>query len=144
MAGRHEAGGARRKAHRRTETSDYVAMMRRIQAGWGDRVAEDPAALVHWAELVRGLTEETNRGIFEANRSAAHYSLTDIAAILGLTKQAVSLRVRAGEAVYAARAEAAGAGPLVRLADVRARRAAGLRAAGVEDVTGSERERQAR
>ena len=144
MNGRHAARGGKRGAERRVvETSEYVAMMLRIIGGWGDRVARDPAALAHLRELQATLADQTNRGIFEANRSAAHYSQNEMAAMLEVSRQAIAKRVTAGEVIYARRQEAAGAGPLVRLADVRAARAAGLASAGVADVTGSPRERAA-
>jgi len=135
--------GKHRATRPKTETSDYVAMMLRLIRTWGDRVADDPAALVHLRELTRALSDETSRGIFEANRRAGGYSQNEIAAMLGATRQAVAKRIRLGEAVYAAAQARAGAGPLVRLADIRRARAAGLASAGVTDVTGSERERRA-
>ncbi|HEY2309481.1 MAG TPA: hypothetical protein VGI05_26685 [Streptosporangiaceae bacterium] len=136
MAGKH-------RARPRTETSDYVAMMTRLISAWGDRVAADPAALVHLRDLHQQLTDATNRGMFEANRGQARYSHSDMAAILGVSRQAVAKRIGLGELVYAAAAAARGAGPVVRLADVRRARAAGLASAGVADVTGTERERRA-
>lgn len=136
MAGKH-------RARPRTETSDYVAMMTRLLAAWGDRVADDPAALVHLADLTRQLQEATNRGMFLANARPGGYSQNDMAAILGVSRQAVAKRIGLGQMVYAAAAAARGAGPLVRLADVRRARAAGLASAGVTDVTGTERERRA-
>jgi hypothetical protein len=118
-------------------------MMTRLLAAWGDRVADDPAALVHLADLTRQLQEATNRGMFLANARPGGYSQNDMAAILGVSRQAVAKRIGLGQMVYAAAAAARGAGPLVRLADVRRARAAGLASAGVTDVTGTERERRA-
>jgi len=117
-------------------------MMRRLIIAWGDRVAADPAALVHLAELTRELSDQTSRGIFEANRRGG-YSQNEIARMLGVTRQAIAKRITLGEAVYAAAQARAGAGPLVRLADIRRARAAGLASAGVPDRTGTERERRA-
>jgi hypothetical protein len=140
MNGRHRAGTA---PQRTTETSDYVAMMTRIIGSFGDRIAQDPAALVHLADLETALRDAVNRGIFEANRSTRHYSQNEIGAILGVSRQAVARRVGLGELVYAAMMQARGAGPVIRIAAVRARRAQLLATAGVEDRTGSARELRA-
>jgi hypothetical protein len=142
MIGRHAAAGRQKRSQRVRETSEYVAMLQRMLEAWGDRVSADPAALVHLAALGRTLCDATNRGIFEANKGSGRYSQNEIAAILGLTRQAVAYRIKIGERAYARRL-AAGGQPMVRLADVRASRAAGLRRAGVADVTGSPRERAA-
>jgi predicted DNA-binding protein YlxM (UPF0122 family) len=131
MAGKHRA------SRRVTETSDYVAMMIRIIAAYGDRIADDPVALAHLRDLEAALVEHTNRGIFEANQGRDHYSQNEIARILGVTRQAVAKRITLGELVYARIQEARGAGALVRIGDVRARRAELLAAAQVEDRTGS-------
>lgn len=139
MAGRH-----RRPGRRTTETSEYVAMMLRIYGAWAERVAADPAALAHLGELQQAFTDATNTGIFRANRDSQHYSQNELAAILGVSRQAIAKRIGLGELAYAAAQARAGAGPMVRLADIRARRAAGLAAAHVADVTGSQRERGAR
>ena len=132
-----------RASRPKTETSDYVAMLTRMINAWGDRVADDPAALVHLGDLIAALRDATNRGMFEANRRPGGYSHNDMAAILGVTRPAIGKRIALGEAVYAAVQARAGAGPLVRLADIRRARAAGLASAGVSDITGSERERRA-
>jgi hypothetical protein len=128
---------------RETETSDYVAMMLRILSTWGDRIALDPAALVHMRELEAGLRDATNRGIFEANRGTGRYSRRDIASILGMSEIGVMKRIRLGETAYAAMQERRGAGALIRIGDIRRTRADLLAAASVEDKTGSERERKA-
>jgi hypothetical protein len=128
---------------RDTETSDYVAMTLRILSSWGDRIAADPAALVHMRELEAGLRDATNRGIFEANRGTGRYSRRDIASILGMSEIGVMKRIRLGETAYAAMQERRGAGALIRIADIRRTRAEGLAVANVEDKTGSERERKA-
>jgi hypothetical protein len=59
---------------------------------------------------------------------------------MGISKQAVHKRVRLGEAVLGRLAAARNNGAIVRLADMRKKRAAGLAAAGLEDRTGSPRE----
>jgi hypothetical protein len=137
MPGRHRASDRPRRV---TETSDYVAFLTRAMIAWGDRIADDPAALVHLRELQATLTDQTNRGIWEANRRG-RYSQRDMAAILGVSHQAIGKRASLGELVAAAVTAARGGGALIRLAEVRARRARLLSAAGVEDLTGSERER---
>lgn len=136
-AGRHRAG----RAGRVVETSDYVAFMTRSMVAWGDRIAADPAALVHLRELEQTLTQQTNRGIWEANRRA-QYSQNHMAAILGISRQGVAKRISLGELAAAAVNAARGGGALVRIGEVRARRARLLAAANVPDLTGSDRERQ--
>jgi|SRR5579859_1232826 len=138
MTGRHA------RTPRQIETSDYVAMMLRIVNGYGNRIAADPAALVHADEIQQALADAVNRGVFEANRGQAHYSMNEIASMAGVSRQAIQQRARRGEQVYAALLERLGGGALVRLGDVRARRAARLEQAGVEDRTGSVRELGAR
>lgn len=141
MTGRHAAPGARQgRAQRVTETSDYVAMLERLLIAWGDRVADDPAALVHLRELEATLVQQTNRGVWEANRRGA-YSQNHMAALLGVTRQAIAKRIGLGELAAAAITERRGGGALVRIGEVRARRARLLAAADVPDLTGSERER---
>jgi hypothetical protein len=85
MAGKHRAP---RRSQRTTETSDYVAMLTRIIAAYGDRVAADPVALAHLRDLQTALTDQVNRGIFQASRSSAHYSQNEIARIPGVSRQA--------------------------------------------------------
>ena len=131
---------ARRGPQRVTETSDYVAMMMRIITAFGDRVAADPAALVHLRDLQDVLTKQVNRGIFEANKGRNHYSQNEMAAILGTSRQAIAKRIRLGETAYARTWEARGAGAVVCVADIRVRRAKLLADAGVADRTGSARE----
>lgn len=140
MAGRHVRTPG---AQRTVETSNYVAMMLRIIAAFGDRIAEDPVALVHLREIQEALTDQVNRGIWRANAQQDGYSQNHMAAMLGVSRQAIAKRARLGEAVYARMAAARGAGALVRIADIRTRRAQLAAAAEVVDVTGSERERQA-
>jgi hypothetical protein len=132
--------------HRRTdtETSDYIAMMHRFTIALGDRIAADPAALVHVPGLVAALTEQVNRGIFEANKGEQHYSQNEIGQILGMSRQAAAKRIKLGERAYALLQQARGGGAVVRLGAVRAERAALLDAAGVPDRTGSVRELRAR
>jgi hypothetical protein len=146
MSGRHAAPSERqrRREGRVTETSDYVAGLTRMLDAYGRRIGEDPAALAHLRDLEGALRDAVNVGIYLANKGPGHYSINEQAAILGITKQSVHARVKAGEAVFRRQEAARSAGPLVRLADVRAARAAALVGAGVADVTGSERERAAR
>jgi hypothetical protein len=137
MTGKHRA---KRGPQRTTETSDYVAMMTRIIIAFGDRVAADPAALAHLRDLQEALVDQVNRGVFEANKGQDHYSQNEMAAILGISRQAIAKRIRLGETVYARTWEARGAGAVVRVADIRDRRAELLADAGVTDRTGSVRE----
>jgi hypothetical protein len=142
MAGKHRPG---RAPQRVTETSDYVAMMTRIIQGFGNRIAEDPAALAHLRDLQAVLTDAVNRGIFAANKSDGGYSQYDMARILGVSQQAIGKRAKLGEAAHAEYwQQRENAAPMVRLADVRTRRAELLAEAGVADVTGSVRELRAR
>jgi hypothetical protein len=138
--GRHRAEAAPRRV---TETSDYVAFLVRSLIALGDRIAEDPAALVHLRELEGTLRDQVNRGIWEANRRG-RYSQREMASILGISHQAIGKRVSLGELVAAAVTAARGGGALIRLGEVRARRARLLAAAGVEDRTGSQKERTLR
>jgi hypothetical protein len=137
MPGRHRAS---KGPQRITETSDYVAMMTRIITAFGDRIAADPAALAHLRDLQDVLADQVNRGIFEANKGRHHYSQNEMAAILGTSRQAIAKRIRLGETIYARTWEARGAGAVVRVADIRTRRAQLLAGAGVADRTGSARE----
>lgn len=133
MAGRQASGtGTQKRPRRVTETSDYVAFLIRALTAWGDRVADDPAALVHLRDLETALRDQTNRGIWEANQRG-QYSQREIAAILGISQQGIGKRSKLGEAVAVAVAAARGGGALVRLADVRKRRGALLDQAGVAD-----------
>lgn len=132
--------GGRHRAGRVVETSDYVGFMTRAMVAWGDRIASDPAALVHLRELEQTLAQQTNRGMWEANRRA-QYSQNHMALILGVSRQAVAKRIGLGELAAAAVNAARGGGALVRIGEVRSRRARLLAAANVPDLTGSERER---
>jgi hypothetical protein len=133
-------GRARRGPHRITETSDYVAMMTRIITAFGDRIAANPAALAHLRDLQDTLADQVNRGIFEANKGRSRYSQNEMAAILGISRQGIAKRIGLGETVYARTWEARGAGAVVRVADIRTRRAQLLADAGVADLTGSAHE----
>jgi hypothetical protein len=134
MSGRHRAP---RSGKRIVETSDYVAMLIRLFAGYGDRIATDPVALAHLRDLEASLADQVNRGIFEANQGRGRYSQNEMARIFGVTRQAIAKRIALGELVYARMQEARGAGALVRIADVRARRAQLLAGADVKDRSGS-------
>jgi hypothetical protein len=143
MTGRHARPGRLQAARSRrvTETSDYVAMLTRIIYAYGYRVSEDPAALVHLRQIETALRDAVNLGIYGANKLGARpYSINEMGAILGVSKQAVHKRVQAGEDVFTRLEAARSAGALVRLGDVRQSRAAMLAAAGVDDRTGSVRE----
>jgi len=134
MAGRHRRG-------RQTETSDYVAFMMRVFNGFGDRIADDPAALAHLRDLETAFVNAVNMGIFRANSGAGKYSTPEIGRLLGVSHQAIQKRAGKGRDAYAELQRARGAGAVIRLASLRARRAELLEAAAVPDRTGSERER---
>ena len=143
MPGRHTrrslVPGRRKK--RETETSDYIAMLVRMIYGYGVRIGEDPAALAHLRDLEAAMKDAVNVGIYAANKEADRpYSINEMAAILGVSKQAIHKRVGLGEEVFVRLEAAKASGAVVRLADMRAARAAALGQAGVTDRTGSPRE----
>lgn len=139
MTGTHAAP---KRARRQTETSELAAWICRLHRLLEQRIAADPAALVHEDELVQSLRDACNHGIFLANKNpATRYSLSEIARVNGRTKQAMSLRVQSGEAVHNRLMAAVGGGALRRLADFRRQRAERLAAAEVPDRSGSDRER---
>lgn len=137
MAGRHRRSEG---SAPRTEASEWVAWMERLIDGWGDHIASDPAAGVHYRDLQRRLEEALNLGLFQANRGSQHYSLNEIGRMYGLTKQAIAHRIKLGEQAYVAASS-----NVIQLGvrQVRRDRAAALGAAGVPDRTGSEREKAA-
>jgi hypothetical protein len=135
MTGKHA------RAKRATETSDYVAALTRFLYAYGYRIGDDPAALAHLRDLEATLRDAVNLGTYLANKGPGHYSINEQAAILGVTKQSLHARVKAGEQVHVRIEAARSRGPLVRLADLRAARAARLAAVDVADRTGSDRER---
>lgn len=142
MTGRHRADSKPQKRSKRdVETSDYVAFVQRALWGYGRRIASDPAALVHLRDLEDAFRDGVNLGIADANHSQDAYSHNHMAAILGISRKGIAKRVGLGEQVRLRLARLNG--PVVRLADVRTQRAEGLAAVGVEDVTGSEKERRA-
>lgn len=138
MAGRHRLPAKRK---RNVESSEYAAMLiRQIQA-YGKRIGEDPAALTYLRDIEEALRDSVNAGIAAANlRPDQPYSLAEIADVLGISRQGIHKRVRHGEAVLTDLAIARDQGPVVRLADMRAKRSARLAAAGIPDRTGSPRE----
>lgn len=133
--------GKHRRTRRETETSDYVAMLIRMFNGYGDRIADDPAALVHLGDLENAWRDAVNMGIFRANSGETKYSTPEIGRMLGVSHQAIGKRVKLGCIAYAELQRARGAGAVVRLAVIRTRRQEKLAAVGIEDRTGSERER---
>jgi hypothetical protein len=143
MAGRHTSRSVQRRK-RNTESSEYAAMMMRIIYGYGYRIAEDPAALAHLRDLEAGMRDAVNLGIYAANKLGDRpYSINEIAAMMGISKQAVHKRVQLGEAVYVALETARSHGAVVRLDAMRQTRAMVLGQAGVPDRTGSPRELEA-
>src|ERR1700685_4150482 len=102
-------------------------MMVRIIYGFGYRVSEDPAALVHLREIEAALRDAVNVGIYGANKLGARpYGINELGSILGVSKQAVHKRVGLGEEVYVRLEAARAGGAVVQLADVRQARARGL------------------
>lgn len=142
MAGKHRVprGAQKARTPRVTETSDYVAFLRRAIHGYGRRIGDDPAALVHLRQIEQDLRDAINLGTYLANRGDGQYSQNEQAAILGVSRQAIAKRIKLGEQVYVAVQARKADGAVVRLADIREERARELAAAGVEDRTGSERE----
>jgi hypothetical protein len=138
MAGRHRLPDRRKREY---ESSEYAAFLVRMIHAYGVRIGEDPAALTYLRDIEAAVRDATNAGIAAANqRPDQPYSLAEIAAIIGVSRQAVHKRVRLGERVLARLAAARGNGAIVRLQDMRRTRAAGLAAAGLDDRTGSQRE----
>lgn len=119
------------------ETSDIVAMLMRRFDALMYRLANDPAGLALAGELQKCLADRINGAIYLANQSAAHYSLNELAAICGVSRQAMQQRKKRGEAVVFHEIAS------VRLADIRESRAVVLAAAQIPDRTGSVRERAA-
>jgi hypothetical protein len=116
-------------------------MLMRMIYGYGVRVGEDPAGLAHLRDLETAMRDAVNIGIYAANKLEDRpYSINEIAAILGVSKQAVHKRVQLGEQVFNRLEAAKASGAVIRLADMRAARAAVLGQAGVTDRTGSPRE----
>lgn len=142
MAGKHRAqrGAQKARTPRVTETSDYVAMLKRVIYGYGQRIGSDPVALVHLRELEEAMRDAVNLGTYLANQGEGNYSQNEQARFLAVSRQAIAKRIKAGEQVYVAQQARRSDGALVRLADIRAERARELAAAGVEDRTGSVRE----
>jgi hypothetical protein len=138
MAGRHRLAIRPKRA---TETSEYVAFLARLLIGYGERIGRDPAALTHLRDIEAITRDAVNAGIYLANKSGdCPYSINEIGAIMGISKQAAWKRVQLGEQVML-RLEAARAhGAVVQLADIRRTRALMLAAAGLPDRTGSPRE----
>lgn len=133
-----------RRRGRKVETSDYAAFMLRVISGLGDRIADDPAMLAHVEQISRALTDAVNRGIYIAkNKDWQPYSLAEMGRIYGCSYQNIQQRGKRGEAAMVAHEARRSAGALVRISDIRAARAARLRTVGVEDITGSARERSA-
>jgi hypothetical protein len=141
MPGRHRLPAQQPRPRRQTETSEYVAFMMRAIIGYGERIGNDPAALTHLRDLEAITRDAVNAGIYLANHTGARpYSINEIAALMGISKQAVWKRVQLGQAVYEKLEAARANGAVVRLADMRKTRALMLAAAGIPDRTGSPRE----
>lgn len=137
-------GRNRQRAKRQTETSDYAAFLLRAIARLGERIADDPAMLAHVPDIQKAVTDNVNRGIWLAkNKSWQPYSLAEMGDIYGCKWQNIQQRAKRGELVHVEQQTIRACGSLVRISDVRAKRAARLTAVNVPDVTGSARERSA-
>ncbi|GAB3976378.1 hypothetical protein GCM10029978_063100 [Actinoallomurus acanthiterrae] len=133
---------AARRAARTTETSEYAAFVLRVVKSLGDRIADDPAMLAHVPDIQQAITDNINRGIYTANNKTWQpYSLAEMGRIMGCSYQAIQQRGKRGEAVHVKLQATLADGAVIRIADVRAQRAAALAAAHLDDVTGSARER---
>jgi hypothetical protein len=96
--------GIHRKRKRTTTNDGYAAMLARMLRAYGTRIGEEPATgLAHLRELEQAMTDATNLGLYTANRDGGH-SVNQLAAMLGISKQSVHARVKAGERIAAARA----------------------------------------
>lgn len=141
MTGRHRLPARQPRPRREVETSEYIAMLMRIIIGYGERIGQDPVALTHLRDIEKITRDAVNAGIYLANRTGARpYSINEIAAIMGISKQAVWKRAELGEQVVARLEAARASGAVIRLADMRKNRAALLEAAGLPDRTGSPKE----
>ena len=111
--------------------------MNSLFAGLGVSVFEVMSRLARERDAV-------NLGIYAANKLGDRpYSINEIAAMMGISKQAVHKRVQLGETVYIALETARSHGAVVRLDAMRQTRAMVLGQAGVPDRTGSPRELEA-
>jgi hypothetical protein len=89
-------GGLHRRRKRATTTGDYAAMLRRMVRAYGKRIGQDPeAGLAHLRELEAELADAVNLGIYSAHHDGGR-SLNDLAAMLGVSKQAIHKRVELG------------------------------------------------
>ena len=90
--------GLHRRRKRATTTDQYATMLTRMMRAYGKRIAEEPAAaLAHLREIETALTDATNLGIFLATQSGQ--SPTDIADVLGISRQAIYKRAALGQRV---------------------------------------------
>jgi hypothetical protein len=97
--------GLHRRRKRTTTTDSYAAMLARMLRAYGSRIGTDPAAgLAHMRDLETAMTDAINLGIYEANKVGGH-SINELAAILGMSKQAVHKRVGLGEQLARQRAK---------------------------------------
>lgn len=91
--------GLHRRRKRQTTTADYAAMAKRINRGYGRRIAADPStALRHLRDLETSFTDDVNLGLHEAVTIGGH-SPTELADMLGISRQAIYKRVALGQAV---------------------------------------------
>ena len=115
-----------------------------LYVGYVHAVASETEAGKTWLALVIA------RDVLEAGGIVVYLDYEDDESAIvgrllsmGVSRQAIAKRIRLGEVVHVRLEVERTAGAVVRIADVRARRAAGLAAAGVKDRTGSPRELRA-
>lgn len=121
------------------ETEDFAAFVARTIDALVERAVIDPAALIHFGPLIERLKDGMNWGIARAKDGQDVYTLSEIAAILGISGPAVQKRVNRGRELIAMAEDSAN---VIRLRDslgapsvpaLRRERAEALEAAGVED-----------
>lgn len=91
--------GVHRKRKRKpTSADDYAAMMRRMVRNYRRRAGESPAAeLPNLRAIEAEFADAMNGALYLANKTGGH-SINELAEVLGVSKQAVHKRVKAGEA----------------------------------------------
>ena len=95
--------GEHRRKRRPTSTASYASMLLRMIRAYAPRIGRDPAdGLARLREIESELTNAVNVGLMIANREHGH-SVNELAATLGISKQAIHKRIRAGEAAAEAK-----------------------------------------
>lgn len=90
--------GIHRRRKRTTTTDQFAKMLKRMDAAYGKRIGEEPlTALAHLRELEAGRIDAVNHGIYTAIQAGA--SPTELAEVLGISRQAIYKRAALGEHV---------------------------------------------